>query len=913
MTLHDYDRIKGRLKSVADPISFLTNLFAHAPVGFAVWSADGHALLTNQAFMDIFHSEPPPEYNVLKDDILAANGMLALFHRAFAGETVEVPTIWYDPRDLKTVRVTEGRRVAISMTLFPLFKESGEIDYVAATYKDQTEIMLATEQLRLSEERSRLAQQVAHVGTFERNIKTNVTTWTPEIEALYGLKPGGFESTYTWDQLAFAEDRDATLARVNEAFETFLPVECEFRVRWPDGSVHWLLGRFQVLKDDEDRPHRLIGVNMEITEHKKGDEARRQAEAAVKESEEGLRITLNSIGDAVIATDAQGRVTGMNPVAEQLTGWPFQQATGKQLIEVFHIRNEETREPVENPVDRVLREGKVVGLANHTVLISRDGSERAIADSGAPIRDAQGELRGVVLVFQDQTEQRKAEQVLQRSEARFRRLADAGIIGIITADFLGNILEANSGFLRMVGYTAEEVISGNARWADMTPSEWLYLDERAIEQLKATGVATPWEKEYIRKDGTRIPVLVGMAMLDTIAGECVAFILDLTERKRAEAAVRESEARKTAVMEAALDGIILMDHEGRITEFNPAAERTFGFARHEVVGKPLGEMLIPSSLRSRHVEGLQRYLKSGEEHVLGRRVEVPALRKDGTEFPAEVAIVRIRSEGSPVFTGYIRDITERRQAAESELLRRGKEAAEEANAELEAFSYSVAHDLREPLRAINGFSAALVEDLGDGLDVDAKKSLSRIAAGAHRMSEIIDALLGLARLTRTEPRKDLVDLTKLAHIVMGQLHASEQERVVDFVAAEGLIVQGDPQLLRLLLENLLGNAWKFTRKRSASRIEFGREEWEGVPAFYVRDNGAGFNMALVDKLFAPFRRLHKASEFEGTGIGLATVQRIVRRHGGRVCAQGIVNEGATFRFTLGSTTQEGGMAWLPTK
>ena len=159
MSLHDFQRLQERLKSVADPVAFLVNLFAHAPVGFAVWTADGHPLLTNEAFMELFRVEPPPEYNVLEDDTLAANGMLALFQRAFAGETVHVPTFWYDPRELKVIRVTEGRRVAISMTIFPLFKPSGEIEYVAATYKDETEIMLAHERLReLNENLERTVQ-----------------------------------------------------------------------------------------------------------------------------------------------------------------------------------------------------------------------------------------------------------------------------------------------------------------------------------------------------------------------------------------------------------------------------------------------------------------------------------------------------------------------------------------------------------------------------------------------------------------------------------------------------------------------------------------------------------------------------------------------------------------------------------
>ena len=194
--------------------------------------------------------------------------------------------------------------------------------------------------------------------------------------------------------------------------------------------------------------------------------------------------------------------------------------------------------------------------------------------------------------------------------------------------------------------------------------------------------------------------------------------------------------------------------------------------------------------------------------------------------------------------------------------------------------------------------SVLLEDYGHALDGEGKKHLHRVVAGAHRMSEIIDTLLSLARLTRTELRHESVDMSKICRDVVAQLRANEPTPGVDFVAAESVSERGDPQLLRALFENLLGNAWKFTSKRPDARIEFGRENVKGESIFFIRDNGAGFNMAMADQLFAPFRRLHTTSEFEGTGIGLATVQRIARRHGGRAWAEGAENQGATIRFTL---------------
>jgi len=535
---------------------------------------------------------------------------------------------------------------------------------------------------------------------------------------------------------------------------------------------------------------------------------------------------------------------------------------------------------------------------------AHDELERRVMERTAELTRRNEELAAQIF------ERKRIEGVLATSEQRFRRLADAGLIGILTTDGDGSIREANRAFLEMVGYTADEFRAKGLRWADLTPPELRHLDERAIEQLRATGVAAAWEKEYIRKDGSRVPILVGVAMLDGSTGERAAFVLDLSERKRAEAEIlrleagRAADAKVRALLETAPDAIVVVDEQAQIVFVNAETEALFGYPRQELLGNSV-DLLLPERLRPAHARHRTTYFATPIAHrVMGGGRQLVGLRRDGSEFPAEIRLSPLVTETGMLVSSAIRDITERKRAEQA--LRLAKEAAESANAELETFSYSVAHDLRAPLRGMSGFSAVLLEDYGATLDADAKEYLSRIAGSARRMSEIIDALLSLARLTRMEARRDPVDLNVLGRSVIGQLQANEPDRVVDFVSTEPLVVQGDPLLLRLLLDNLLGNAWKFTARRPQARIELGREEVNGAVAYYVRDNGAGFDMTLVGKLFAPFRRLHAPSEFEGTGIGLATVQRIVHRHGGRVWAEAVQAQGATFHFTLSSTVPGSG-------
>ena len=373
-------------------------------------------------------------------------------------------------------------------------------------------------------------------------------------------------------------------------------------------------------------------------------------------------------------------------------------------------------------------------------------------------------------------------------------------------------------------------------------------------------------------------------------------------RKQAEARMRGSEARFRAVAETANDAVITADHHGDIMYFNRAAERIFGYTSDEAVKQPL-TVLMPERFRRDHKEGLQRFLATGEARVVGKTVELAGQRKDGVEFPMELSLATWKIGDEAYFTGLVRDITRRRQAEGhirqlNEDMRVRAVELEAVNKELEAFSYSVSHDLRAPLRAIDGFSQVLLEDYAASLDVEGRGYLERVRVAAQRMGLLIDDLIKLSRVTRAELLMQEVDLSELAVDIAGELRAREPQRQVELTIEAGLNARGDARLLRIALENLFNNAWKFTQGRDSAHIVFGRTQHNGLPAYFVQDDGVGFDVAYADKLFGVFQRLHDAREFPGTGIGLATVQRVIHKHGGHIWAQSAPDKGATFYFML---------------
>jgi PAS domain S-box-containing protein len=498
-----------------------------------------------------------------------------------------------------------------------------------------------------------------------------------------------------------------------------------------------------------------------------------------------------------------------------------------------------------------------------------------------------------------------AAESLDRVDEQFRALADNASDGVISANSKGVITYCNHAAEKMFGYSLQETRGESL--AILMPDRFHEAHKYGFERFLSTGqsklLGRTVDLTGRRKDGSEFPLGLSLASWKAADKIHVTGILrDMTERKQAEERLRRSEERLRLLIEGARDyAIFSLDASGYVRSWNLGAEKIKGYTADEIIGRHFSCFYPGEDIeRGKPDRELKTVGAEGRLEDEGWRV-----RKDGSRFWANVIITALRDpEGHLVgFSKISRDLTERRRAEEEVLqlnreLERSNTELLAVNKELESFSYSVSHDLRAPLRAIDGFSAAVLEDCRDKLDEQARADLERVRSATARMAVLIDDLLKMARTARREVVPEEVDLSSLAREIASELKSSCPDRKTAFVIGSGLTVTGDPGLLRVVLENLLGNAWKFTSKRADARIEIGQRQLNGQAPFFISDNGAGFDMQYADKLFGAFQRLHDEAEFPGTGVGLATVQHIVHRHGGRIWAESMPGKGTTFYFVF---------------
>ena len=461
---------------------------------------------------------------------------------------------------------------------------------------------------------------------------------------------------------------------------------------------------------------------------------------------------------------------------------------------------------------------------------------------------------------------------------------------IVMLDGAGRVSTWNTGAQHINGYRAEEIVGQH--FSHFHPPEAVAAGRPArLLGLAAREGRTEDEGWRIRKDGSRFWANVVITALRDADGAVIGFAKvtrDLTERKDVEDALRRSEQSFQLLTESVQDyAIFMLDPEGRVASWNPGAELIKGYRSQEILGEHFSKFYPPEDVAQGKPQWeLEIAEREGRHEDEGWRV-----RKDGTRFWANAVINAMRDAhgGLVGFAKVTRDLTQRRRV---------EQALGQSNQELERFSYSVSHDLRAPLRAINGFAQALAEGHAAQLDEEGKRLLTVIRDSAKLGGQLIDALLNFSRVGRQALARAPVDLRALAENVVSELRQTQSPVVVEVVLTPLPPTSGDGALLRNVLINLIGNAFKFSANRAHPKVEIGAQQDGADVTYYVKDNGVGFDMQYAGKLFGVFQRLHRPDEFEGTGVGLALSQRIIERHGGRIWAEGKVGEGATFFFTL---------------
>jgi len=679
-------------------------------------------------------------------------------------------------------------------------------------------------------------------------------------------------------------------AQAGERLETV-----EIGIRYIDGTTRTVLWNSATIFDPDGKtPVSVIAQGQDITTRKK-------AESDLRETKEYLENLIGYANAPIIVWDPQYRITRFNRAFESLTGRRASEVLGQSLGILF-------------PQDQVIKSMELISDAQsgkrmettEIDILSADGMVHTVLWNSAPILAPDGlTVTATIAQGQDITKRKRADEMLRESEARYRTLVESIPQKILMKDRKFRWASINENLAHDFGLRPEEVVGKMD--AD------LFLPELAAKyhaddvRIMETGKTEELEERYIQEgretwvNTIKTPVRDANGKITGILG----VFWDITERKRAEAALQESEKRFRELSESLPLLIWTCRGDGRCDYLSPQWVEYTGVTEAEQLGFGWLDQLHPDD-RQRTVAAWNEAVELNKDFD----VEFRLRRKDGIYRYFKVRAVAFRNDKGQIvkWFGTNTDIDDLRQAEgaictlnaelEQRVAARTMQLGD-INKELEAFCYSVSHDLRTPLRSIDGFSLALLEDYEAKLDAEGKAHLHRIRGSAQHMGFLIDDLLKLSRVSRAEFVRERVDLSALAQAVVNELRSAQPERDVECVIQKGLLADGDARLLRIALDNLLGNAWKFTGRQPKARIEFDAVSSGGGTTFFVRDNGAGFDMKYGGKLFGAFQRLHKTEDFAGTGIGLATVQRVVARHGGRVWAEASPGKGATFFFTVG--------------
>jgi PAS domain S-box-containing protein len=777
-------------------------------------------------------------------------------------------------------------------------KNSGEIVEIQVSSRDVTERKLAEEALLESKEKYRdLFENMndafaLHQIILDENGKP-VDYQFLDANPVF-LKRLGMKSEDLLDHRAlelFPQTERAWIEMFGKVALTGQPVE------FTNYSVE--LDKYYETRVYCPRPERFAALFTDVTERKK-------IEAALQASETQYRSLIETINTGIFMSTLDGRFLQANSAVAEMAGYhspdEFMQLPATRLYTDSRDR------------EFVLGELRSKGFIKNfeTRSAKKDGSIYWIAMSAIFLKDANNQPSAILGSITDITERKRTEEQLRESEWRNRMVTEmtTDYIFIVDVEQTGELKLrwASESMTRLTGRTIDDAVTPEV-WKNIIHSDDVPTFFGFVQHVLASGEADVIECRSFTKAGQERWIQINAHPQRAENGAVVSIvgaIKDMSERKWAEAALRESEEKFRTIAEQMSDTVYVTNIEGKITYMSPAARQTFGYTPDEMQGRHFVEFLAETDIP----KAIAAFTQDITESIASKNLELTMKRKDGSTFTGELNGTLYRKEGVAGTIGLIRDITERKQAEneirhlnetlEQRVLERTAQL-EVINKELEAFSYSISHDLRAPLRAINGYSRILMEEYAASLDTEGQRLFHVVCSEAQRMGQLIDDLLTFSRLGRSEMRTTLLDMQAMVTSIFDELTTPETRQRIEFRLEAPHPAHGDTALMRQVWINLLQNAIKFSSKKGHSLIEVSSIQAENEIIYCVRDNGAGFDMQYADKLFNVFKRLHSEREFEGTGVGLAIVQRIIHRHGGRVWAEGEVDKGATFSFALPKT------------
>jgi len=764
----------------------------------------------------------------------------------------------------------------VPRTLTELQKQALQV--LARQVMAHLELRRQTRELVVSEERLQLVTDNARVGLVIVNQDRRYIYANNAYAEILGLPSSAIVGERVQDVLPeiYEEQIGPRLARAfsgqRVTYELCKPAadgDCYYEVRYEprkaDGAVAL-----------------VVVVITDITERKKSELVSLRMAAIVEFSD-----------DAIIGKDLNSIIGTWNRGAEKIFGYSASEMVGSSIMRL--IPND--RRDEENQILGKIRCGESVEHFE-TLRQTKDGRLIDVSVTASPIKDANGKPIGVSKVARDITESKRADEVRRISEARYHVLFEHAPDGIVITNPQGYYLDTNLSMCRMIGYSRDEFIGLHI--SDIVvPSEIAHIDP-SLKSVNATADHYR-EWKFRRKDGRVFAADVTATVMPD--GKLMGMVRDVTERKRVEGALQEREEQLRLYAAYSPAAIAMLDRDMKYLVVSRRWMEVYRLEEESIIGRSHYELFPEISERWKKIH--QRCLGGAVEKC----DEEAFLRADGNTNWIRWEVRPWRGADGSIggIIIFSEDISERKAASEQihqlnvELEQRVIERTQQletANKELEAFSYSVSHDLRAPLRAVNGFSKIVLDNFGSQIPADARELLELICKGGEQMGELIDDLLAFSKFSRQLMSRQAVDSVRLVQTVVDNSVSQRQDRPIEIHVGDLPPCQGDAALLKQVWVNLISNAIKYTRGREPGVIEIGCQRTNNENVYFVRDNGAGFDMQNASKLFGVFQRFHGADEFEGTGVGLAIVQRIVNRHGGRIWAAAEVGRGATFSFTL---------------